>query len=190
MTERHLVIWWDDVVVGTLSQDRHGDLRFVYAGAWLVSDRTRLLSRSLPLRAETFDRRESRPFFGGLLPEADQRDAVAGALGVSRQNESALLEGLGGDVAGALTLLPEGLIPLSPSTENNTALTDDALATLLEELTERPMMAGVQGLRLSLAGAQVKLLVVLIDGKPALPAIGQPTTHIIKPEIRRFPGSV
>ncbi len=31
---------------------------------------------------------------------------------------------------------------------------------------------------------------MLVDGNPALPAPGQPTTHIIKPEIERFAGSV
>lgn len=52
MTERHLVIWWDGVVVGTLSQDRHGDLGFVYADDWLTSRQARPLWRSLPLRTE------------------------------------------------------------------------------------------------------------------------------------------
>lgn len=38
----------------------------------------------------------------------------------------------------------------------------------------------------SLAGAQSKVPVVLVDGKVALPAPGQPTTHILKPPITRF----
>lgn len=69
-------------------------------------------------------------------------------------------------------------------------LIDAAFAALLDKLPGRPMLAGEEGLRLSLASAQAKLPVVLVDGRPALPAPGQPTTPIVKPEIARFPGSV
>jgi serine/threonine-protein kinase HipA len=190
MSDRSLTIWWDDVITGTLSQDRHGDLGFVYAVEWLERGR-RPLSRSLPLRAESFSRAECRPFFGGLLPEADQRDRAAGALGVSPANDFALLDGLGGDVAGALMLIPEGQRPPERSISYNpTALSEGELAEILALLPRRPLLAGQEGLRLSLAGAQVKIPVVLIDGAPALPSPGQPTTHIIKPEIERFRGSV
>ena len=48
------------------------------------------------------------------------------------------------------------------------------------------MLAGERGLRLSLAGSQSKLPVVLVEGNVALPAPGQPTTHIVKPPIPRF----
>lgn len=191
MTERVLVVWWADAVVGRLMQDRHGDLSFTYATDWLSSVDRRPLSRSLPLRADSFDRRECRPFFGGLLPEEGQRVGVAGALGVSAANEFALLDRLGGDVAGALTLLPVGASPPSPApAPNPEPLGDEAFATILNALPTRPLLAGDAGLRLSLAGAQAKLPVVLVDGRPALPSPGQATTHIIKPEIPRFPGSV
>ena len=45
------------------------------------------------------------------------------------------------------------------------------------------------GLRLSLAGAQSKVPVVLVDDAVALPVPGQPTTHILKPPIQRIPGT-
>jgi serine/threonine-protein kinase HipA len=51
------------------------------------------------------------------------------------------------------------------------------------------MLAGEEGLRLSLAGAQSKLPVVLVNGAVALPSPGQPTTHILKPPIARFSGT-
>jgi serine/threonine-protein kinase HipA len=44
-------------------------------------------------------------------------------------------------------------------------------------------------LRLSLAGAQQKLPVVLVGGAVALPKPGQPSTHILKPPIEALPGS-
>jgi serine/threonine-protein kinase HipA len=51
------------------------------------------------------------------------------------------------------------------------------------------MLAGEGGARLSLAGAQSKLPVVLTkDGGIAIPRPGEPSTHLIKPEPERFPG--
>jgi serine/threonine-protein kinase HipA len=191
MSVRLLVVWWEGAFVGHLMQDADGDIAFTYAPAWLNSGRARPLSRSLPLRPEPFDRRECRPFFSGLLPEADQRTGAAGALGVSPANDFALLDRLGGDVAGALMLLPEGEAPPTPARQApSEPLSSDALAAILDALPRQPLMAGQAGLRLSLAGAQAKLPVVLVNGDPALPTPGAATTHIIKPEIVRFGGSV
>ena len=177
--------------VGRLVQDRHGDLSFDYDAKWLANPAARPISRSLPPGEAPFDRRKCRPFFGGLLPEESQRTGVAGALGVSPANEFALLDRLGGDVAGALSLLHEGEEPPpAPPPGAVESLDDTAFAAILDQLPRRPLLAGEEGLRLSLAGAQAKLPVVLVDGRPALPSPGQPTTHIVKPEVPRFPGSV
>ena len=43
---------------------------------------------------------------------------------------------------------------------------------------------------MSLAGAQDKLPVALVDGRIAIPLNGTPSTHILKPDIRRLKGSV
>lgn len=184
---RTLDIWWDGRLVGQLTQDKHGELGFAYARAWLDDETAQPLSASLQKRAEPYTRRECRPFFGGLLPEESQRDAAAQALGVSRANDFALLDRLGGDVAGALQLLPPGEVPatLAPD-QRPTPLDDAGLIRVLDALPVRPLLAGEEGLRLSLAGAQSKVPVVLVDGAVALPAPGQPTTHILKPPISRF----
>jgi serine/threonine-protein kinase HipA len=184
---RILDIWWDGRLVGQLTQDKHGELGFAYAPEWLSDEEAQPLSASLPKRAEPFSRRECRPFFGGLLPEESQRDAAAQALGVSRANDFALLDRLGGDVAGALQLLPPGELPTAPAIDQQPTPLDDAgLIRVLDALPVRPLLAGEEGLRLSLAGAQSKVPVVLVDGAVALPAPGQPTTHILKPPISRF----
>jgi len=184
---RTLDIWWDGRLVGQLTQDRHGELGFAYAPDWLDDEAAQPLSASLPKRAEPFTRRECRPFFGGLLPEEGQRDAAAQALGVSRANDFALLDRLGGDVAGALQLLPSGEPPTALALDRQPTMLDDAgLIRVLDALPVRPLLAGEEGLRLSLAGAQSKVPVVLVEGAVALPAPGQPTTHILKPPISRF----
>jgi serine/threonine-protein kinase HipA len=185
---RVLDIWWDGRLVGHLLQPRPAALEFVYADDWLRDDRAPALSASLPKRAERYPRRECRPFFAGLLPEEGQRDRVARALGVSSLNDFALLDRLGGDVAGALQLLPPGEPPAEPDSDYSPQPLDDAaLIDALDKLPRRPLLAGDQGLRLSLAGAQSKLPVVTVDGAVALPAPGQPTTYILKPPISDFP---
>jgi len=184
---RTLDIWWDGRLVGQLTQDQHGELGFAYAPDWLDDEAAQPLSASLPKRAEPFTRRECRPFFGGLLPEEGQRDAAAQALGVSRANDFALLDRLGGDVAGALQLLPPGEPPTALALDHQPTLLDDAgLIRVLDALPVRPLLAGEEGLRLSLAGAQSKVPVVVLDEAVALPAPGQATTHILKPPISRF----
>lgn len=187
---RALAVWWEGTVVGALTADRHGAMRFAYDADWLADPAAPALSVSLPKRAEPFPPRRCRPFFEGLLPEGAQRDAVASALGVSRANEFRLLERLGGEVAGALALWPAGESP--PRFEaagTASSLADDELAALLASLETRPFLAGTRGLRLSLAGAQSKLPVVLVEGGIGLPTPGQPTTHILKPPIDRFPAT-
>ena len=189
---RILNVWWDGRLGGRLSQNRHGELGFVYSLEWLgAGDTAPPLSVSLPKRAEPFSRRECGPFFSGLLPEEGQRDAVARLLGVSRGNDFALLDRLGGDVAGALQLLPPGASPAPPLVDvQPQPLGQEKLVAVLDALPMRPLLADEEGLRLSLAGAQSKLPVVLVNGEVALPCPGQATTHILKPPISRFPDTV
>lgn len=182
-----LTVWWDRRVVGRLSVDRSDEMQFAYSQDWLADASAPALSVSLPKRAEPFSRRKARPFFEGLLPEEGQREAIAAALGISKGNEFRLLEKLGGEVAGALVIWTEDETPPDPGDAiATTPLTESELIDVLARLPRRPLLAGERGLRLSLAGAQSKLPVVLVNNKIALPAPGQPTTHVLKPPIERF----
>ncbi len=182
---RSLTVWWDGVVVGSLALDRHGAMRFAYDGDWVADPARPPVSFSLPKRPESFSARLCAPFFEGLLPEGAQRDAVAAALGVSSTNTFRLLAALGEEVAGALALCPEGEVPSVPEAGGGgRVLSDDELVELLDTIRTRPFLAGRDGgLRLSLAGAQSKLPVVATGDGIAVPAPGQPTTHILKPPI-------
>ena len=186
---RSLTVWWDGEVVGSLALDRHGALRFAYAPRWLDDDSAPPVSFSLPKRQASFSTRECLPFFEGLLPEGAQRDAVAAVLGVSSGNTFGLLAELGREVAGALSLWPDGEAPPPRrATQPPELLSDEALLQLLDTIRTRPFLAARRGgLRLSLAGAQSKMPVIVIDGAVALPSSGQPSTHILKPSTARFP---
>ena len=191
---RQLEVWLLGSHIGTLAQI-DGRLSFSYSADWLARAATNRdgppLSQSLPLRTEPFDDRAARPFFAGLLPEGDKRKLIAQALQVSRQNDFALLDGIGGECAGAVTLLEPGQTPQAPDAPNPVRWLDDAhLSRLLDEMPKRPMLAGDEGLRLSLAGAQDKLPVVADGARIGLPLFGSPSTHILKPPIAGVDGSV
>jgi serine/threonine-protein kinase HipA len=191
---KRLVVCLNGVRVGLLSDS--DELTFVYEPEWLATGPGYPLSRQLPLQAEPFSGRAVRAFFAGLLPEAEPRDRIASILGVSGGNDFAILERIGGDCAGAVSLFPEDISWTASRTGNLRWLDEADLASLVERLPQQPLLAGEVGLRLSLAGAQIKLPVVLAeDGatagvRMALPLDGTPSTHILKPEPMRFPGLV
>jgi len=127
------------------------------------------------------------------LPEGGKRKQIAKTLQVSTQNDYALLDSLGGECAGAVTMLEPGQSPRALDGARDVRWLDHAqLLQVLDEMPLRPMRAGDDGLRLSLAGAQDKLPVVLdADGvRVGLPLNGSPSTHILKPPIAGVDGSV
>ncbi len=187
---RVLNVWLLGHLVGELALV-DGRLNFRYAPTWLASEAARPLSHALPLQGEAFDDKATRPFFAGLLPEGEPRKGVALALHVSRQNDFGLLHGIGGECAGAVTLLAPGeQSDTAPTPPSIRWLDDQALLTVLAELPRRPMLAGDEGLRLSLAGAQDKLPVVCREGRIGLPLRNTPSSHILKPAIAAVEGSV
>jgi serine/threonine-protein kinase HipA len=187
---RELSVWLFDQRVGALGLV-DGRLSFQYSPDWLVQAGAVALSHALPLQAAAFDDRHARPFFAGLLPEGQLRRLIAQQFQVSTQNDFALLDHIGGECAGAVSLLAPGTA--RPALEGDAGvrwLSDEALAHLLDELPQRPMMAGQDGLRLSLAGAQDKLPVVFDGVRVGLPLRGTPSSHILKPAIRSLEDTV
>jgi serine/threonine-protein kinase HipA len=183
-----LIVYLNATKVGRLEQDDGGLLRFSYDPSWLANPDAIPLSRSLPLQAETFAGKKARPFFAGILPEEEPRKQIARILGISDTNDFAMLAGIGGECAGAVSLLAEDAAPAVPGAAEHRQLSERELEQIVAELPRRPLLAGRDGLRLSLAGAQDKLPVIVRDGGICLPLGNTPSTHILKPEPDRFPG--
>jgi HipA-like protein len=182
-----LVVWIADRRVGAMIRKPNGNLQFRYDATYDGPP----ISQSLPLQGAAHAHRATRAVFGGLLPEGDVRAVLARNLGVSEGNDYGLLGEVGGDVAGAISLLPDGMAPETLPT--SAKLDDEQLARLLDDLPQRPLGADAgEGIRLSLAGAQPKVPVIIDDsGVMALPTnSAAPTTHILKPEPARFTGLV
>ena len=183
-----LDVYWGKSLTGRLWRDEKSSLRFQYDSTWLSARGASPLSLRLPLQAEPFDPDHARPFFANLLPEADVRARIARGLGVSQSNDFKLLKELGGDCAGALTLLPEGASP--PTQGEYRLVAPDELDRMIEEMPQRPLITAQEGLRLSLAGAQEKIPVYLEDGRIYLPHGANASSHILKPAIARFTSTV
>ena len=185
-----LEVWLFADRVGTLALV-DGRLNFCYAPDWLSRPDAVALSASLPLQAEPFDDHKARPFFAGLLPEGQMRRLIAQQFQVSGQNDFALLDHIGGECAGAVTFLEPGqALPIPTSNDDVQWLSGQEVVAILDELPRRPMLAGKDGLRLSLAGAQDKLPVVFDGARIGLPLNGTPSSHILKPAIHAVEDSV
>src|SRR5260370_32083283 len=96
---------------------------------------------------------------------------------------------MGGECGGAVAFIPAG----QPPPERNYGyrpLSSHELAAILKELPTRPLLAGEEGIRLSLAGAKDKIGVCIEGDEISLPLGGAPSTHILKPAVERFAGVV
>jgi serine/threonine-protein kinase HipA len=177
---RILDVWFLNNKAGQLTQDDSGRLLFAYDADYLKSAEAYPVSISMPLQSGEFDDRVTRPYFSGLLPDDLVRKRMAKNLGVSEKNPFSLLEIVGGECAGALSLYPEGAPPHKEDADDVHFLDDAQLDEIFGEIKRRPLLAGEKGVRLSLAGAQDKIAVRIADGKLALMTSGAPTTHILK----------
>ena len=185
-----LEVWLFSDRVGTLALV-DGRLNFFYAPGWLSQPGAVALSASLPLQTGPFDDHKTRPFFAGLLPEGQMRRLIARQFQVSGQNDFALLDHIGGECAGAVTFLAPGrALPIPTRDDDVQWLSDEEVVAILDELPRRPMLAGKDGLRLSLAGVQDKLPVVFDGARIGLPLNGTPSSHILKPAIHAVEDSV
>ncbi len=147
------------------------------------------ISLSLPLQKEPFKEKVCRAFFGGLLPEnPNMRELLAKKYNINVNDDFKLLKEIGRDCAGALSFheMTEPQKSYQMLKIEGSILSDEELTKYLEELPYRPYL----GKRLSLAGAQEKTAVCVINGKIALPNDDIPTTHIIKTALPKYVQSI
>ena len=168
--------------VGSL-QEVAGLWSFQYTPDWLANPKGFALSPHIPLSAQPLlDGASQRPvqwYFDNLLPEEDQRVLLAKDARLDAADAFGLLAWYGAESAGSVTLLPPEAAP--QTIELLRPLPDDALQARIRQLPKSPLThAAIK--RMSLAGAQHKLAVVLEDGALFEPAGATPSTHILKPD--------
>ena len=195
MEDNQLAVRMHGKPVGVLGQI-NGKLSF-----WYLSRNPEQISSSLPLSSVgsgIFLEHQCRPFFEGLLPDSeDARKAIAKKHGFSERNIFKLLEAIGTECAGAISFHPidEPVNETQHDIIDASYKTDEEIERLiLEKLPTNPLLNSIDDVRLSLAGVQNKLCVVIDHLNPKTTNIGLPhsgtiSTHILKPEIPNFPNS-
>ena len=170
-------------LVGTIHDT--SPLSFTYAQEWLErrdtpADGYEIVN--IPLQAGPVATPEVEAVFENLLPEGVLRDM----LGKETQSSStfALLLAVAGDTAGGLTLLPAGRTPEAASYKR---VDWDYIARHFAGGQQAQPATAPLGSRISLSGAQAKMLISLDNaGRPMLPLGTTPSTWIVKPNIRGF----
>ena len=181
-----LPVHYEDRLVATISADARAT-RLTYHDTWLSAPDRFPVSLAMPLQAEPFGGDLVLPWLMNLLPEGEPLRAMTRALGAAPEDALGLIARTGSDLAGALSIAPQ-----PPRGEPSYRRIPDAAALerIIADLPARPFLIGEDGVAMSLAGAQEKLPVALIDGQIAIPVNGAPSTHILKPDNPRLPGSV
>lgn len=184
MEDAKLVVRFGERVVARLLTD--GD-RFglSYDPGWLSGTDAFAISLSLPLREAPHEGGAAHWFFSNLLPEGAVREAVCARLGISVDNDLALLRAIGGECAGALSITEPEQSPAASDDDAYELLDDRRLQRMLETDVV-PLLIGGAPTRLSLAGAQDKLPVAIFEDRIHLPLAGAPSTHILKLPNRRY----
>ena len=183
MIAKELSVRRNGIEVGILSLI-NGKMEFLYNETAKFP-----ISLSMPLQKDSFKEKVCRAYFGGLLPEnPNMRELLSKKYKININNDFKLLEAIGRDCAGAISFhnVDEIETKADYSAIKGKVLSDDELKKHIEELPYRPYM----GNRLSLAGAQEKTAVCLIDGKIAIPDEDVPTTHIIKTALPKYIQSI
>lgn len=174
--------------VGKLVVTRRG-ARFSYHDEIVQTMSGRpLLSLSLPVKSRAYNEGLTGSWFRGLLPEGERLTSVCRAIGCVESDYVAILEKIGWECAGAVSIHAPYDDPPTPTPPQPLGNAD-----LAEKLRELPSYGGVDPLaRVSLGGYQEKLLVAasdvsVRDGYVAHAEWGQPdaatiSTHILKPQ--------
>jgi serine/threonine-protein kinase HipA len=172
--------------VGRLRADESNRFCFRYADDWLHAKDAFPVSITLPLSPNEEVGGKAHAFFANLLPEGLVRQAVCRRLGISESNDVELLRAIGGECAGALSIVDPSTRLERPDSEY-----EELDARRLQSMAEDddrvvPLLIGGADTRLSLAGAQDKVPVAILDGQIHLPLKGSPSTHILKLPNRRY----
>ena len=185
-----LNVFFGQALVGILSIDDQRDFLFQYSKKWISSSHAFHLSISLPMQEGVFSNDKVKSFFANLLPESAVKDLIAKRLGVSNKNDFILLKRIGGECAGAITILPGSETPESSGQYKYRSLSDGQAADLIKNIPLRPLLAGEEGVRISLAGAQEKLVLFYRDRVFSIPLNNAPSNSILKPGMAHFKSSI
>ncbi|WP_112478612.1 type II toxin-antitoxin system HipA family toxin [Vibrio variabilis] len=178
-----LIAYMNGELVGTLEKHNNGAHTFQYDKSWLTNAVTRPLSLSLRLQLPVITSDAVINYFDNLLPDSPQvRDRIVARYKTSSKQPFDLLKEIGKDSVGAIALLPPDR-PYKKEPLSYEVLSDKKLETVLSAYkSDIPlgMLEEEEDFRISVAGAQEKTALLLVDEQWCIPKGNTPTTHIIK----------
>ena len=179
-TTKTLCVYFEGDLVGRVYDTN--PLSFEYDPQWLAYKAIQIAN--IVLAPGRSDADSVTSFFENLLPEGELRSYLFATRKASTL--FGLLYAVAGDTAGGFVLLPDGQQP-QPQSYQPTSWQD--LATELKSKAAMAINLKSKGTRISLAGAQDKIsLALFADGIPRLGEGTSPSTHIVKPDIKRMDG--
>ena len=181
-------------LVGEITRDAKGRLRFTYDAAWRADDTAYPLSLSMPLAAARHGHDTIEPWLWGLLPDNENVLARwARRFQVSAAECVFAAERHRRGLPGGGSVRPAGTCRCSAGLQTphevdwlTTADVDARLRTLRSDNSAWRLEEDVG--QFSLAGAQAKTALLLENTRWGIPRGMTPTTHILKPPIPGFPG--
>jgi serine/threonine-protein kinase HipA len=177
-----LRLWAGDVPMGWFGHAA-GEYFFEYDPQWLARPGAFALSPHFAPGPQRFTGVAVRNHFENLLPEGQALDDVIAALAMRDASVLDLLGRLGRELAGALSLLPEGAQPQRG--ENLRRLPFEELSARIR--AHRPLLVSNENATMSLPGAQEKVGLRWDARRGALSECEGATlsTHILKPDSRQ-----
>jgi serine/threonine-protein kinase HipA len=180
MRELHAFI--NERRVGVLAEE--SDIwTWTYDAEWAQDPLTFDLSPKLPRNAgrivDGSTERHVQWYFDNLLPEEGLRTVYSREAKVPAGDAFGLLAYFGAESAGSLVLLRPN--EPNPAEKGRSPLPDEVLSQRIRNLPRVPLMHDAPK-RMSVAGAQHKLLVILDGDALYEPLPGDSSTHILKPD--------
>lgn len=184
MNNEVLNVWHDSNLVGHLWQDELGNIGFEYESTWIQSGFS--ISQQLPLKQKIYGsaERKAHLFFSNLLPEGNARSQIVRDLKIAN-SDFILLKSIGGECAGALSILPSDYSP-DKSVRYKSLTKEDLKKIILRKGNVFNLAEKNHRPRLSLAGAQNKCPLYFDGNDYFLPEDAAPSSHILKFEIPEY----
>jgi serine/threonine-protein kinase HipA len=181
-------VFYETLQIGEIDVSGPGQIAFRYSPSWRDVQGAFPLSTLAPLESSGVEGANFTPWLANLLPEGSALEMISRRLGASSGDVLTILQAIGADTAGALSI---GRPAQRGTPAHSAPQGEAALEKIINDLPARPFLAGEAGVSMSLAGAQEKLPVCLTaQNEVVIPLNGNPSTHILKPDNPRLPGSV
>lgn len=162
-----------------------GQYFFQYDEQWLADAKCFVLAPQFGLRQEPYVGHDVRAFFANLLPEGRALEEILSAIYLRGANVLEIIGQLGGELPGALSVLPEGKKP-NAELQYSSLSHEELSQRILDRERQKPLLTSNRQSSLSLPGAQDKLgLRYDVQRGLLYDSVGTtPTTHIAKPDSR------